>query len=362
FIALFTKYISNVENLREIFISRSVIFNDIIKFTGSIFIFLVNMTFFLTLYYHYTGKKIYISDNKKLKSYKKSMVQNIAKIIIIVMIIPIEAMEYSINSEEVYNSNLFYNTVAVAHRGGSLLAPENTLSALKVAIDSKAKYAEIDVQEAKDGTLVLTHDSNFKRTTKVNKNIWEATYNDILNYNASSYFNDNFKHENIPTLEDALKFCKNKIKLIIEIKFHGHEKENIVKKIIHLINENKMCDDCLIASNKKEILKEVKEIDSNIGTCYITLLAYGKFYDLDYIDVFAIEATFVNNKVVNKIHNEGKEIFVWTINKRDKMEELMDLNVNGIITDNPYLVLDALYWKENSFVKEVADYFFYKNV
>ncbi|MGL5244962.1 MAG: glycerophosphodiester phosphodiesterase family protein, partial [Sarcina sp.] len=233
-----------------------------------------------------------------------------------------------------------------------------TIPSIKLAIDSKAKYAEIDVQETKDGKLILTHDSNFKRTTGVNKNVWDVTYDEIKNYNAGKYFKNYSQHEKIPTLDEVLKLSKNKIELVIEIKLHGHEKGDIVKKVINLIEENKMTNDCVIASNSKNMLQEAKKLDPNIRTCYITLLAYGEFYNLDYVDIYSIESTFVKERLVNNIHEKGKQIFAWTINKGDKIEKMIDLNVDGIVTDNPYLVLDALYWKENSFVKEVADYFF----
>lgn len=55
-----------------------------------------------------------------------------------------------------------------AHRGGARKAPENTMSAIKYAVDSMSDYAEIDVQETSDGEIVLMHDTNLKRTTGLN--------------------------------------------------------------------------------------------------------------------------------------------------------------------------------------------------
>lgn len=355
-IALWTKYITEGPGLRELFISRSILFNQYCSFMGGIFVFLTSISFFLTLYYDYKG--IEISIKKEKKSGKRKIVRTIVKIIIILMVIDIEAFIFSNNSESMFNLEMFYNTTATAHRGNSTFAPENTMAAFKEAVESKAEYAELDVQETKDGQLVITHDSNFKRTTGIDKNVWDATYDEIKTYDAGSYFDEDYKGEKIPTLEEVLKYSKGKIKLLIEIKLHGHEKDDVVKKVIDLIKENKMSNQCIIGSMDKNLLKEVKKVDPSIITCYITAFAYGNFYDWDYVDIYSIESTFVNERTVNNIHEIGKQVFAWSVNEQDEMERLLDLNVDSIITDNPYLVLDTVYWKENNFIKAMSDEFF----
>lgn len=76
-----------------------------------------------------------------------------------------------------------------AHRGGARKAPENTMSAIKYAVDSMSDYAEIDVQETSDGEIVLMHDTNLKRTTGLNASIWTLTYDEISQLDAGVRFN-----------------------------------------------------------------------------------------------------------------------------------------------------------------------------
>ena len=66
-----------------------------------------------------------------------------------------------------------HTVMVTAHRGASGLAPENTMSAMLKAIEIGSDYAELDVQETRDGVLVLLHDSSLKRTAKLDMNIWE---------------------------------------------------------------------------------------------------------------------------------------------------------------------------------------------
>lgn len=358
-IAVWTKYVTDMNGLKELFISRSIMFNYYSAFIGGIFLFLISIGFFLTIYYEYKG--IDICKNKvqnKRRFKKREVLKKFLKLVIIVVVIDIEAFAFSNNSQSIFNLEMFYNTTATAHRGASLLAPENTLAAFKIAADSKAEYAELDVQETKDGQLVITHDSNLKRVTGVNKNVWDANYDEIKKYDAGSHFDENYKGEKMPTLEEVLKFSKGKIKLLIEIKLHGHEKDDVVKKVVDLIKENKMSNQCIIGSMDKNILKEVKKIDPNMITCYITAFAYGDFYDWDFVDIYSIESTFVNETTVDNVHDMGKQIFVWSVNNESEMERLIDLNVDSIITDNPYLVLDTIHWKENNFIKLIADELF----
>ncbi len=86
-----------------------------------------------------------------------------------------------------FNTSFSFYTTAIAHRAGAEMAPENTLAAIEEASHAKADYAEIDVQETKDGELIVLHDSNFKRTTGVDKNVWDVNYNEVKTYDAGSF-------------------------------------------------------------------------------------------------------------------------------------------------------------------------------
>ena len=115
-----------------------------------------------------------------------------------------------------------------AHRGGARKAPENTISALEYSIECGADFAEIDVQETKDGELILLHDDSLKRTAGVSKNVWEMNLAQIRKLDAGTSFHKRFRGEKIPTLEEVLKFCKGKLDLNIEIKYNGKDRKSVV--------------------------------------------------------------------------------------------------------------------------------------
>lgn len=86
-------------------------------------------------------------------------------------------------------------------------------------------------------------------------------------------------------------------------------------------------DNCIITSQVYEVLKNVK-------TVYIMSVAYGDITSLKKADSFSIEESNVSQSFINKIHNEGKEVFVWTVNNKSSMEQMIDANVDNIITNN----------------------------
>lgn len=255
---------------------------------------------------------------------------------------------------------MFSNTMVMAHRGSSYDAPENTMLAFDNAISAMADYIELDVHETKDGEIVVLHDASLKRTTGVNKKVWNVTYDDIKDLDAGSYFGDDeeFAQCRIPTLREVIEHTKGKIKLNIEIKLSDNEPE-LVAKVANLINEYELWDDCCVTSMNYEALKQIKKIDSNITTGYVLTIAYGSFYNLDYCDAFSINAAYVNKNIVDAIHNRGKQIFVWTVNSESKAEEMTAMGVDALITDNPVMGREVVYSKyTNPLFKNVLDYVF----
>ncbi len=229
-----------------------------------------------------------------------------------------------------------------SHRGNSIVAPENTLISLESAIESQADYAEIDVQQTKDGTLVLLHDHNLWRTTGLNKPIWELSYEDIKDLDAGSWFGNEFAGAGIPTLREAFELSKGKILLNIEVKIHGHEQE-LEEKLVSLIEEYDFENQCTISSWNYGTLHKIKELKDELHTGYIISAAYGNFYNRPDIDFISMKSSFITKSIVETTHRAGKAIHAWTVNTENEMERMKSLGVDNIITDDPYLAREVLY-------------------
>ena len=253
---------------------------------------------------------------------------------------------------------LFQNPTVMAHRGLSADAPENTLYAFSDAISVGADFIELDVQQTRDGVLVVMHDSNLKRTTGVNKDIWDVDYADIQNLDAGSWFDPAYANARIPTLEETLQFVDKRAKLNIEIKPTKHGSDTLEQDVAELLTRYQYTDACYVTSFSYGSLKKVKEANPEIRTGYLMSVAYGQFYSLKYADAFSLNKVFVTSQVVNAAHQQGKQIFAWTVNSMSEVRSLCNLHVDSIITDDPVMVQNVISRDSTGeTLRSVLDYF-----
>lgn len=229
-----------------------------------------------------------------------------------------------------------------SHRGNSYEAPENTLPAIEKAIDSTADYVEIDVQETKDGEIILMHDLSVYRTTGVRKKVYELTYEEINGLDVGAWFSEEYKNTPVPTLREVLELCKGKIKLNIEIKAHKNMPD-LEKKVAELIEEYDLIRQSVVTSVYKDSLKKIKKYNKDIVTGYILSSAYGRYYLDKEIDFLSMRSSFVNERVIRLAHKNGKEVCVWTVNSKREAIRMSQLGVDNIITDRPSYIRQVLY-------------------
>ena len=221
----------------------------------------------------------------------------------------------------------------VAHRAGAWFAPENTLAALEQTIRDGSAMAEIDVQQLGDGTLIVMHDSSFKRTAGVDRNVWDIDYDEMRGYEVGSAFSEAYVGETIPTLEQMLKCADGRITLMIELKYTGRE-ERLEESVLELLRQYHMERKCIVGSMNEEILQRVKELDGGIPTVFITHNLSEEQYDRDYADSYSIEARNLTVEMVERLHRQDKPVYGWTANSFASAKWIADCGADGIVTDN----------------------------
>ena len=227
--------------------------------------------------------------------------------------------------------------IVTAHRGFSAAAPENTLPAFQLAIDQGCERAELDVQMTKDGVVMVTHDTNMRRCTGRNQNIYDLTYDEVRKLDAGRWFGKKYAGTKVPTLEEVLDLCKGKIELNIEIKPNAATPE-LEAETLRIIREKGFENNCVITSQSYETLCKVKELAPEIPTGYILALGVGSYYDLPAADFFSVESTFITSGMVQQVHLRGKTVSAWTVNREEDASDLLSLGVDDIITDKPGMV------------------------
>ncbi len=220
------------------------------------------------------------------------------------------------------------------HRGASGLAPENTLAALRKAVECGADYCEIDVQETADGVVILMHDDTVNRTTNLTGNVWDMTYMELQTADAGSWFSPEYTGEPIPTLEQVIQTIRGKIKLNIELKVTEH-RQKLVEKIVAIVRKNHFLTDCVITSFDKKAIQQVKLLDQFLRTGY-TIDTSPDVNDYQGpIDLISINWKAVTPDIVERAHQLKKEVHVWTVNDESTMRRMIQWKVDNIMTNYP---------------------------
>ena len=273
--------------------------------------------------------------------------QHIKATLIVVVVITGSIFTYNVATNR-YNFNIEYikNTEITAHRGDSLNYPENTILAFDSAVNKDADWIELDVQLTKDKEIVVCHDANLKRVAGVDKNIYDLSYEELSQINIKN--NNDDTNVKIPLLSDVFRWgLFNNVSFNVELKPYDDDL-TLVKKVIELVKKYYLEDRVTLSSNKYSILEEIKNVDDKVSTAYIMSLAYGDISKLDKADNFSIEASSINKDLVKKLHNDGKEVFAWTVNARDSINKMLDLNVDNIITDDVEYAKKLLFESKSS--------------
>jgi glycerophosphoryl diester phosphodiesterase len=226
-----------------------------------------------------------------------------------------------------------------AHRGHARAAPENTLSAMRKAIESGADYAEMDVQLTADGKVVLLHDRDLKRVAGDPRRLDELSFDEVRRLDVGSWFDPAFSSERVPTLAEVIKLCRGKIRLNIELKFFRPDRR-LVQEVVEIVRDQNFESDCLITSLNYDALVEVKQRDPHLRTGVIVAHALGDISRLE-ADVLSVRADFLTDELLRSAHRKGKEVHVWTVNEAPQMFRLMKRGVDNIITSDPDLAVQV---------------------
>lgn len=109
-----------------------------------------------------------------------------------------------------------------------------------------------------------------------------------------------------------------------------------------------MRDTCVVSSLKYDSLRKIKQADDSIETAYITSVSYGNFTDLEYADGYSVESTLLSKGFVNKAQKAGKQIYVWTVNSEERLEKVVGMGIDNVITDDPVMAKELIYEQEHS--------------
>ena len=222
------------------------------------------------------------------------------------------------------------------HRGSSIREPENTMRAFQAAFQEEADGVEFDVRRTKDRKIVIIHDATISRTSNGKGQVNKYAYSELLEY-------DFGKGEKLPLLEDVLKKYGNKYWLNIEIKESGFEKE-----LVELLRGLTITEKIVISSFKLSVLKAISKLTSEIPLAFLYDEPRNNFEKLQKLKISSIHPgqLQVNKQLMQVANKADLKVRVWTVDKIKEAKRLAELNVDGIITNDPKGIIQAVRTKK----------------
>lgn len=234
----------------------------------------------------------------------------------------------------------------VAHRGFSSAAPENTLAAIREAIDAGATGCEFDVYGCADGTVVLMHDKTVNRTTDGRGKVTELTLKQLRTLDAGSWKNKKYRDERVPTLIEALTLLKNtKCQPVIEIKMEG-----ISQRVIDDVRSLEMISQVAVIAFSKNVVSEIRTLEPRMTCAWLCasfpaeLGANTATQKADWLQAQANACTatlldlnyrMLSPQLITELKRRGMGVWCWTVNEPVVMKAIHQWGVDSITTDRP---------------------------
>ena len=221
--------------------------------------------------------------------------------------------------------------VVIGHRGAAGLAVENTISAVRKALELGVKIVEVDVRLTSDKKVVVFHDEDLRRLAGIDKKIRDLTLNELREIR----IND----ENIPTLDEVLAELSGRAGILIEVKEEGWE-----DLVVSSIKLNKASDWSAVISFHESTIQKVKLLYNKIPTGLIYALPPGKVIEAKRLNASIVLPNYMilTNSHLEFAHKQGLKVVTWTVNEPLKAAELAEAGVDGITTDYPNIIMKTL--------------------
>ncbi|AKH81792.1 glycerophosphodiester phosphodiesterase [Streptomyces sp. CNQ-509] len=253
--------------------------------------------------------------------------------------------------------------VTVAHRGASAYAPENTLAAVDAARDMGIDWVENDVQRSKDGELVIMHDDTLARTTNVEElfpdrapwKVSDFTWKEISTLDAGSWKGEEWAGTRVPTLDQYMKrVTQNRQKLVLEIKkpelYPGIEKEILAElRKSGWLSRAAVKHKLVVQSFGADSIKTVHELRPDVKTGFLgapavaDLPEYATFSDQINSNHGTMSAEYYAAvHALKGPHGKQLESYTWTVDDPARAVQLAEWGADGIITNKPDLIAEAL--------------------
>ncbi|MGE3269618.1 MAG: glycerophosphodiester phosphodiesterase [Chloroflexota bacterium] len=233
----------------------------------------------------------------------------------------------------------------LAHRGASGYAPENTMAAFRLAVEQQADWLELDVQQTKDGQLVVFHDLRMERTTNGHGPLRDLTLEEVRQLDAGSWFGQQFAGERVPTFEEVVALAREQnIRLFPEVK-DPRLYPGIEERVAAAIAAASYEDRTIVQSFDMGSLERLHKINPRLKLAALYTASSPLRGDPPAgVTIIGPPWELIGSEpnLVRDAHAGGFQVVVWSVDGASPVASLADARVDGIITGRPDVVRAAL--------------------
>lgn len=232
----------------------------------------------------------------------------------------------------------------IAHRGGGILAPENTLAGLKLAGNLGFHGVEFDVKLSRDGTPILMHDDSLDRTTNGQGQVARATYAAMAKLDAGIWFGNEFAGQTIPSFAAASKLCREAgLWANVEIKScPGRERETgeIAAKCARQLWGTANPPPLLSSFSPLSLEAAAVEAPELPRALLVEEVPENWAAQLERLQAVALHASHrhLTRPLVKALHDAGYGVLAYTVNDSERALELLEWEVDALVTDQLDLI------------------------
>ncbi|MDL1900249.1 glycerophosphodiester phosphodiesterase [Anaerolineae bacterium CFX9] len=254
--------------------------------------------------------------------------------------------------------------LVIAHQGGDGERPGNTMSAFRHAVEIGADVLEMDVHSTADGVLVTIHDDTVDRTTNGTGRVNDMTFAELQALDAGYHWptlaeesdrdDRPFRGQGItiPALDDVLSAFPQ-MRYVIEIK---QETPSIVQPLCDLLRRHNLQEATIVASFRPAVMYDFRQRCPEVATSaveeeirpffFLTMAGLHRAYVPQahalQVPEYAAGFQVVTPAFISAAHHHNIAVQPWTINDAETMQRMIDIRVDGLITDYPSLLLELL--------------------
>lgn len=225
------------------------------------------------------------------------------------------------------------------HRGFSGAYPENTMLAFEKALEAGCEGIEFDVHLTRDGELVIIHDETIDRTSNQTGKVRDMTYEELCQVDFSYRFVGQFGFQKIPTLREYFALVQGRdIVTNIELKTGVYEYPGIEQAVFDLIQEYHMEDKVIISSFNHHSVLRMKEIAPELPCGFLSetwILDIGNYVESYGVEAYHPQFHMLTDEETANLKAHHIQINTWTVNEPEDIQHMIDLGVDGIISNYP---------------------------